>query len=47
MDHVELVARAKAAIDKVFSDRSVTQEETATSLVELKDEIEMMLDTLE
>jgi hypothetical protein len=47
MDHVELVLRAKAALDRVFSDRSVSRKTTKDSLEELKGEIDIMLDTLE
>lgn len=47
MDHIQLFQFAKSAIDKVFSDRSVSREETKTSLIGLRDEIDVMLDTLE
>ena len=46
MDHMELVHEAKAAIDRVFSDRSVSRLHTRDSLIELRDEIEIILDTL-
>lgn len=47
MDHVELVQLAKSAIDKVFSDRSVSRADTKASLTELRDEIDVMMATLE
>lgn len=44
--HDLLVDKAKAAINDVFSDTSVPPETTAASLRDLRDEIEIMLDTL-
>jgi len=43
MDHIQLVNLAKLALDKVFSDRSVSRQETRDSLIELQQEIEVML----
>lgn len=37
---------AKAAINRIFSDKSVPAERTASRLQALADEIEVMLDTL-
>ena len=45
--HHELILQAKVAIDKVFGDTSVGKEDTAASLKELVEEIEVMLDKLE
>lgn len=44
--HDVLVKEAKQAIDRVFSDRSVSLATTKESLKELQDEIEMILDAL-
>jgi hypothetical protein len=44
--HEELVEAAKKAITAVFSDQSVGQATTRESLKDLRDEIEVMLDTL-
>ncbi len=44
--HDELVETAKQAINKVFGDRSVSGKQTKESLKELRDEIEIILDTL-
>jgi hypothetical protein len=41
-----LIEAAKEAINAVFSDASVSREQTRRSLIELRDEIEVMLDTL-
>lgn len=41
-----LVAKAKEAIDAVFTDTSVKPEETRERLQELAEEIGMMLETL-
>ena len=46
MTHVELVASAREAIDRVHSDRSVAMIVTYSSLEELLDQIEMMLEAL-
>lgn len=46
MDHKELVEKAKEAIDSVFGDTSVSPEQTADSLQELVEEIEMKLSSL-
>lgn len=47
MSHSDLVQRAKDAINKVFSDTSVPQSKTETSLEELMEEIESMIVTLD
>lgn len=46
MTHVELVASAREAIGRVHSDRSVAKIVTYSSLEELLDQIEMMLEAL-
>ena len=46
-DHIELIELAKEAIDRVFSDTSVEQVDTAISLKDLIDHIELMLNTLD
>lgn len=46
MDHEELVEKAKDAINKVFGDQSVSRRETKESLKDLRDEIDILLDTL-
>lgn len=45
-DHTELVLKAKSALDKVFSDRSVEVSVTRESLIEIKEEIDIMLDSM-
>tara|TARA_Y100000310_G_C20287793_1_gene625739 strand:- start:62 stop:205 length:144 start_codon:yes stop_codon:yes gene_type:complete len=47
MEHLELVAQAKQAIDRVFSDTTVDRETTKESLEEIQEEIVIMLDTLD
>ena len=47
MDHIELIHNAKTAIDKVFSDDSISKEETLESLEEIADELESYIVTLE
>jgi hypothetical protein len=42
----KLMKEAKKAISAVFSNTSVGQNETRLNLEELKDEIDIMLDTL-
>jgi len=42
-----LIQKAEDAISEVFSDRSVSQIETAQDLRDLQDFIDTMLDTLE
>ena len=44
--HEDLVEEAKRAINAVFSDDSVSQSETRSSLQDLIGEIEIMLDSL-
>jgi hypothetical protein len=44
--HDELVEAAKQAINAVFGDMSVSRKQTKDSLKELRDEIEIILDTL-
>ena len=44
--HQILFEAAKSAVDDVFSDKSVDRETTKATLKSIKDEIEMMLDTL-
>lgn len=46
MTHEQLVTAAKTALDRVFGDTSVSPEETRSSLEELRDEINIKLDTL-
>ena len=43
MSHDELVNRAKQAIDIVFSDRSVSREQTRESLEEIEDELQTLI----
>lgn len=45
--HQALVEKAKEAIDAVFSDQSVSVITTADSLLDLKTEIEVKLESLE
>jgi len=47
MDHMRLVKLAVDAIGAVFSDTSVDQQTTKESLKELRDEIDLLLETLE
>jgi ParB-like chromosome segregation protein Spo0J len=47
MTHQELIEQAEKAIRQLFSDTSVSQEETARSLKGLIEEIEIMLDALD
>ena len=46
MSREELIEEAEEAITKVFSDQSVSQQQTAEDLHELKSFIDTMLDTL-
>lgn len=46
MEHEELVEKAKEAINRVFSDQSVSKDITRSSLDELAGEIDTYLDTL-
>ena len=46
MTHEQLVTAAKTAIDRVFSDTTVSPEETRQSLEELQEEIAVKLSTL-
>ena len=46
VDHDELVEAAKQAINSVFGDTSVDRSQTKESLKDLKDEIDILLDTL-
>ena len=46
MDHDDLVQDAKKAINAVFGDDSVDRATTRESLKDLKDEIDIILDTL-
>lgn len=45
-DMTDVMQQAKDAINKVFSDKSVSQGETRDRLAELREEIEMLMDTL-
>lgn len=47
MNHTHLVDEAREEIKEVFNDKSVSQEQTAESLGELSDEIQIMVDSLE
>jgi len=44
--HQILFEVAKSAVDDVFSDKSVDRETTKATLKSIKDEIEMMLDSM-
>lgn len=44
--HDELVERAKSAINAVFADDSVDRRQTRDSLMDLRDEIEVLLGAL-
>ena len=46
MKHTELTVTALEAIKAVFGDTSADQATTRSNLEELRDEIEMLLDTL-
>lgn len=45
--HDTLYKQAKEALNKLFSDTSVSQSETKRSLTALRDEIDIYLDCLE
>ena len=47
MAHLQLVADAKRAIDKVYGDTSVDRHVTKESLKELREEIDVKLDDLQ
>ena len=47
MGREDLIEKAQEAINEVFGDRSVSQEETAQDLRELQGHIDVLLDTLE
>lgn len=47
MNHLELVEKAKAAIDAVMSDTSVSPQKTRDSLEELAAEIEIKIEALD
>ncbi len=47
MKHTALTEKARRAISDLFSDRSVTPEQTAESLAELRDEINVMIEAIE
>ncbi len=46
MTHDELLDAAKEAADALFSDKSVSREQTKESLEDLAGHIEIMVDTL-
>ena len=46
-DHMELIERANEAINEVFSDTSIPQQDTLYSLKGLRDEINTMIDAVE
>lgn len=46
MKHIELIETAKEAIKAVFADTSVPSSQTKESLEELRDEIDMLIDTV-
>ena len=46
-DTLQLKEDALEAIDKIFSDTSVTQDQTRELLLEIKEEIELLLSTLD
>jgi len=46
MEHADKVEAAKAAIEEVFGDTSVSQRQTRDSLEEIAGRIDVMLDTL-
>lgn len=46
MDHEELCEAAKEAINAVFSDQSVSQDETRMSLEDIQGEIGILLDSM-
>jgi hypothetical protein len=45
--HEALLARTKRGVDTLFSDRSVALETTVESLKDLREHIDMMLESLE
>jgi len=45
-NHEDLCKEAKDAVNKVFSDQSVSRSETKSSLQDIRDEIDVLLDTL-
>ena len=47
MVHLQLLEDAKVAIDRLFSDTSVSQEVTRDSLRELQEDIEVKIESLE
>lgn len=44
--HDKLKSKAKAAIEELFSDTSVSQEKSADSLQELIEDMQMMIESL-
>jgi polyhydroxyalkanoate synthesis regulator phasin len=47
MEHSQLIEEAKAAIERVFSDTSVSKRETVDSLEELINDMESRIECLE
>ncbi len=45
-EKIPIVEAAKAVIDRVFSDTSVTEDETLRRLQELREHIEIMMNTI-
>jgi hypothetical protein len=45
--HLQLVSDAKRAIDRVFGDTSVDRGTTRASLKEIRDEVDVKLDSLD
>ena len=46
MNHLELINLAKQALDKVFSDRSVSRQQTKESLEILQEELVFLIDAV-
>ena len=47
MEHKELVKKAIEAINDVFTDNSVSPEETVESLRSLKAEVQLLIETMQ
>lgn len=47
MSHDQLYQRAKEAIDAIFSDTSISQQETINSLETLREEIGIMINSIQ
>lgn len=46
MEHLQLIEKAKVAIERLFSDTSVSKRETVDSLEELTEDLEVRIECL-